>query len=141
MPAMRASTSANQAKGSAPLSFAVMISVAIEALGRAGVGPKDVAAVGISNQRETTIVWDRQTGETVCNAIVWQDRRTAPFCDRLRADGYEQFIRDKTGLVIDAYFSGSKIAWILENVPHARAKAEAGRLAFGASQGRSRRHE
>jgi glycerol kinase len=111
--------------------WTAQISVAIEALGRAGLGPKDVAAVGITNQRETTVVWDRQTGQPVCNAIVWQDRRTAPFCDRLRADGHETLIRDKTGLVIDAYFSGSKVAWILDNVPGARAKAEAGRLAFG----------
>lgn len=107
------------------------ISVAVEALGKAGIGPKDVAAVGITNQRETTVVWDRQTGEPVCKAIVWQDRRTAPFCDRLRAGGYEQLIRERTGLVIDAYFSGSKVAWILDNVPGTRQKAEAGRLAFG----------
>jgi glycerol kinase len=111
--------------------WTAQISVAVEALGKAGVGPKDVAAVGITNQRETTVVWDRQTGEPVGKAIVWQDRRTAPFCDRLRAGGHEKLIRDRTGLVIDAYFSGSKVAWILENVPGARQKAEAGRLAFG----------
>ena len=111
--------------------WTAQISVAVEALGKAGIGPKDVAAVGITNQRETTVVWDRQTGEPVCKAIVWQDRRTAPFCDRLRADGHETLIRDKTGLVIDAYFSGSKVGWILDNVPGARQKAEAGRLAFG----------
>ncbi len=111
--------------------WTAQISVAVEALGRAGLKPDEVAAVGITNQRETTVVWDRQTGSPVCNAIVWQDRRTAPFCDRLRADGHEQLIRDKTGLVIDAYFSGSKVAWILDNVPGARQKAEAGRLAFG----------
>jgi glycerol kinase len=111
--------------------WTAQISVAIEALGKAGVGPRDVAAVGITNQRETTVVWDRQTGEPVCKAIVWQDRRTAQFCDRLRAGGHEKLIRDKTGLVIDSYFSGSKIAWILDNVPGARQKAEAGRLAFG----------
>jgi glycerol kinase len=111
--------------------WTAQISVAIEALGKAGIGPKDVAAVGITNQRETTVVWDRQTGEPMCKAIVWQDRRTAPFCDRLRAGGHEKLIRDKTGLVIDAYFSGSKVAWILDNVPGARARAEAGRLAFG----------
>ncbi len=111
--------------------WTAQISVAVEALGRAGLRPEDVAAVGITNQRETTVVWDRQTGAPVCNAIVWQDRRTAPFCDRLRADGHEQLIRDRTGLVIDAYFSGSKIAWILDNVPGAREKAEAGWLAFG----------
>jgi glycerol kinase len=107
------------------------ISVAVEALGRAGLSPQDVAAVGITNQRETTVVWDRQTGQPVCNAIVWQDRRTAPFCDRLRADGHEKLIRDRTGLVIDAYFSGSKLTWILDNVPGARTQAEAGKLAFG----------
>jgi glycerol kinase len=111
--------------------WTAQISVAIEALGRAGIGPRDVAAVGITNQRETTIVWDRHTGEPVSNAIVWQDRRTATQCDRLRADGLGDLIRNKTGLVIDAYFSATKIAWMLDNVPGARAKAEAGRLAFG----------
>ncbi len=111
--------------------WTAQISVAVEALGKAGIGPKDVAAVGITNQRETAVVWDRETGEPVCKAIVWQDRRTAAFCDRLRAGGHERLIRDKTGLVIDAYFSGSKVAWILDNVPGARQKAEAGRLAFG----------
>lgn len=105
--------------------------VAVEALARAGLGATDIAAVGITNQRETTVVWDRRTGRPVTNAIVWQDRRTAPFCDRLRADGHEQLIRDKTGLVIDAYFSGSKLAWVLDNVPGARADAEAGHLLFG----------
>ncbi len=111
--------------------WTAQISVAVEALGRAGMKPDELAAVGITNQRETTVVWDRQTGQPVCNAIVWQDRRTAPFCDKLGADGHEQLIRDKTGLVIDAYFSGSKVAWILDNVPGARQKAEAGKLAFG----------
>jgi glycerol kinase len=111
--------------------WTAQISVAIEALGRAGLKPKDIAAVGITNQRETTVVWDRETGQPVGNAIVWQDRRTAPICDKLRADGDEEFVRDRTGLVIDAYFSGTKVAWILDNVPGARAKAEAGKLAFG----------
>ncbi len=111
--------------------WTAQISVAVEVLGRAGLKPDEIAAVGITNQRETAVVWDRQTGEPIHNAIVWQDRRTAPFCDRLRADGHEQLIRDKTGLVIDAYFSGSKVAWILDNVPGARQKAEAGQLAFG----------
>ena len=111
--------------------WATQIAVAVEALGRAQARPRDVAAVGITNQRETTIVWDRETGEPVCNAIVWQDRRTAEFCDRLKSGGHETFVRDRTGLVIDAYFSGSKIAWILDNVPGARGRAEAGRLAFG----------
>jgi glycerol kinase len=111
--------------------WATQIAVAIEALGRAQVRPRDVAAIGITNQRETTIVWDRDTGQPVYNAIVWQDRRTADFCDRLKADGHETLVRDRTGLVIDAYFSGSKIAWILHNVPGARERADAGRLAFG----------
>ncbi|MEP6592238.1 MAG: glycerol kinase GlpK [Acidobacteriota bacterium] len=107
------------------------ISVAVEALGRAQVRPRDIAAIGITNQRETAVVWDRETGEPVCNAIVWQDRRTAEFCDRLKADGHEAMVRERTGLVIDAYFSGSKIRWILDHVPGARARAEAGKLAFG----------
>jgi glycerol kinase len=111
--------------------WTAQISVAVEALGRAQLRPQDVAAVGITNQRETVVVWDRQTGQPVCNAIVWQDRRTAGFCDKLRADGAEALIRDKTGLVIDAYFSGSKVAWILDNVPGVRQKADAGQLAFG----------
>ena len=111
--------------------WATQIAVAAEVLGRAGVRPSDVAAIGITNQRETTVVWDRETGEPVTNAIVWQDRRTAEFCDRLKADGHEPAVADRTGLVIDAYFSGSKIAWILDNVSGARTRAEAGRLAFG----------
>ncbi len=111
--------------------WATQAGVAIEALGLAKIRARDVAAVGITNQRETTVVWDRQTGQPVCNAIVWQDRRTAAMCDRLRADGRADTFREKTGLVLDAYFSGTKIAWILDNVPGARAKAEAGQLAFG----------
>jgi glycerol kinase len=111
--------------------WATQISVATEALGRAHLQPRDIAAIGITNQRETTVVWDRETGVPVYNAIVWQDRRTAEFCDRLKRDGHEDFIRERTGLVIDAYFSGSKVAWILDNVPGAREKAEAGKLAFG----------
>ena len=111
--------------------WATQISVTTEALGRAHLRPRDIAAIGITNQRETTVVWDRETGKPVYNAIVWQDRRTADFCDRLKRDGHEDFIRQRTGLVIDAYFSGSKIAWILDNVPGARARAEAGKLAFG----------
>src|SRR3954452_25107106 len=111
--------------------WATQVAVAVEALGRAQIRPRDVAAIGITNQRETTIVWDRETGEPVCNAIVWQDRRTAEFCDRLKSDGHEALVRQRTGLVIDAYFSGSKIAWILDNVPSARKRAEAGKLAFG----------
>jgi glycerol kinase len=111
--------------------WASQIGVAVEALGRAQVRPADVAAVGITNQRETTIVWDRATGEPIHHAIVWQDRRTAGYCERLKADGAGELIQAKTGLLIDAYFSASKIHWILENVPGARARADAGELAFG----------
>jgi len=91
----------------------------------------DIAAIGITNQRETTIVWNKQTGEPVYNAIVWQDRRTASFCDELKAKGYEELIQEKTGLIIDAYFSASKIKWILDNVPEARALAQDDKLCFG----------
>ena len=105
--------------------------VAVEVLAGAGVRAGDIAAIGITNQRETTIVWDRRTGEPVGNAIVWQDRRTADMCDRLRSDGAEPLFRERTGLVLDAYFSGTKLAWILDNVDGARARAEAGDLAFG----------
>src|SRR5687768_1181777 len=106
------------------------LDVAREALSE-GVRIEDVVAVGITNQRETTIVWDRQTGEPIYNAVVWQDRRTAPLCDSLRASGAESLIRERTGLVIDPYFSGTKIAWLLDHVPGARARAERGELAFG----------
>jgi glycerol kinase len=105
--------------------------VAAEAVTKAGMMAADVAAIGITNQRETTIVWDRRTGEPVCNAIVWQDRRTSGMCDRLVRDGHSEIIAQKTGLVIDAYFSGTKLRWILDNVPGARARAERGELAFG----------
>ena len=91
----------------------------------------DIAAIGITNQRETTVVWNKQTGEPVYNAIVWQDRRTASFCDELKAKGYEELIQEKTGLIIDAYFSASKIKWILDNVPEARALAQDDKLCFG----------
>ncbi|HSP92697.1 MAG TPA: glycerol kinase GlpK [Vicinamibacterales bacterium] len=111
--------------------WASQIAVAAEAIARSQTGAAGVAAIGITNQRETTVVWDRQTGEPVCNAIVWQDRRTADRCDALKAAGFETLVRQRTGLVIDAYFSGTKLAWILDNIPGARAKAEAGRLAFG----------
>jgi glycerol kinase len=111
--------------------WASQIAVAAEVIARAQTGAASVAAIGITNQRETTVVWDRATGEPVCNAIVWQDRRTADRCDRLKADGFEGLVRERTGLVIDAYFSGTKLAWILDNVDGARAKAAAGRLAFG----------
>ena len=106
-------------------------SVAAEAVVKIGADGRNIAAIGITNQRETTIVWDRETGEPVYNAIVWQDRRTAPFCESLKKQGLTETIRSKTGLVIDAYFSGSKIRWILDNVKGARKKAEEGKLAFG----------
>jgi glycerol kinase len=107
------------------------IAVALEALAQANVRPADVAAIGIANQRETVIVWDRSTGRPICNAIVWQDRRTAAFCEQLKQGGYEAAIRQKSGLLIDAYFSASKIRWILDNVPNARQFAQSSRLAFG----------
>ncbi|CAB3757892.1 glycerol kinase GlpK [Paraburkholderia humisilvae] len=105
--------------------------VAAEAVTRAGVGGASIAAIGITNQRETTIVWDRDTGQPVYNAIVWQDRRTADFCDQLKAQRLEETVRAKTGLPIDSYFSATKIRWILDNVEGAREKARQGRLAFG----------
>jgi len=105
--------------------------VAVEALARAGIHSRDVAAVGITNQRETSIVWDRGSGEPVANAIVWQDRRTAPMCDQLRARGVEPMVQERTGLLLDPYFSATKIAWILDHVAGARERAEAGKLAFG----------
>ncbi|GAC1432341.1 MAG: glycerol kinase GlpK [Terriglobales bacterium] len=107
------------------------ISVAVEALSRAELRPRDIVALGITNQRETTIVWNRETGKPVYNAIVWQDRRTAAFCDQLKVDGREILIQQRTGLMIDSYFSASKITWILDHVPDARALADAGKLAFG----------
>ena len=107
------------------------IAVAQEALAKVGARPRDVAAIGIANQRETTIVWNRETGAPVYNAIVWQDRRTADFCERLRSEGHSPLIQQRTGLLIDSYFSASKVSWILENVPDARRHAEAGKLAFG----------
>lgn len=105
--------------------------VAAEVVTRLGINGKNIAAIGITNQRETTIVWDKITGKPIYNAIVWQDRRTADFCNQLKAQGHAQMIREKTGLVIDAYFSASKIRWILDNVEGARAKAEKGELCFG----------
>jgi glycerol kinase len=107
------------------------IAVAVEALASAHVQPREVAAIGIANQRETTIVWDRKNGRAVSNAIVWQDRRTADFCESLKAQGGESSIQQRTGLLIDSYFSATKVSWILEHVPDARRLAEAGRLAFG----------
>jgi glycerol kinase len=107
------------------------LATAREALAKAGIGAQQVAAIGITNQRETTLLWNRRTGEPVGNAIVWQDRRGAPLCDELRGRGLEPTFRDKTGLVLDSYFSGTKVKWILDHVPGARASAERGELAFG----------
>lgn len=106
-------------------------SVMIESLVNKGISVDQIAAIGITNQRETTIVWDRKSGKPIFNAIVWQDRRTAAFCDSLKEKGHSEMIASKTGLIIDAYFSATKIRWILENVEGARKKAEAGELAFG----------
>jgi glycerol kinase len=107
------------------------LDTARQALSAAGVRPRDVAAIGITNQRETTLVWDRRDGRPIYNAIVWQCRRTAPMCETLKANGLAEPIRQRTGLVLDAYFSGTKLAWLLENVEGARSLAEQGRLAFG----------
>jgi glycerol kinase len=107
------------------------LEVARSVLAKAGLKASDVAAIGITNQRETTVIWDRRTGEPIHNAIVWQDRRTASFCDELRRAGHAQLISKKSGLVIDAYFSGSKVNWLLNNVPGARERAQRGELAFG----------
>ena len=113
----------------------VILNTEIEAAGEAfeksGLSPTDIAGIGVTNQRETTIIWDKKTGQPIYNAIVWQCRRTAPICDEIIAAGMEDYIREKTGLLIDAYFSGTKIKWILDNVPHARERAEAGELLFG----------
>ena len=107
------------------------MSSAVEVMGKEGVRPRDVVALGITNQRETTIVWDRETGKPVYNAIVWQDSRTAALTRKLFDEGAEEAVRQKTGLLLSPYFSASKIAWILDNVDGARARAEAGKLAFG----------
>lgn len=107
------------------------LAVAIEAMAKLSVKPEEISGIGITNQRETTIVWDKETGEPVYNAIVWQCRRTAPMIDRLVKDGFDTTISEKTGLIPDAYFSASKIAWILEHVPGARERAEEGKLLFG----------
>ena len=106
-------------------------SAAAKAMSDAGLTASDIAAVGITDQRETSVIWDRITGEPIYHAIVWQDRRTAPFCDKLIADGISDTIRQKTGLLIDPYFSATKIRWMLDNVPHARERAERGELLFG----------
>ena len=105
--------------------------VAAQAISKAGARPEDVAAIGITNQRETAIVWEKATGKPIMNGIVWQDRRTAGICDEMKAKGLESYVRDNTGLVIDAYFSGTKVKWMLDNVPGARAKADKGELLFG----------
>ncbi len=111
--------------------WSTQIGSAAEALAGAGLTNADIAGIGITNQRETTILWDRTTGDPVCNAIVWQDRRTAEFCDQLRKDGHAELIQQRSGLLPDAYFSGSKIRWILDHVSDVRQRAERGELAFG----------
>lgn len=105
--------------------------VVIAVLKQAGVAASEIAALGITNQRETTVIWDRDTGAPICNAIVWQDRRTAPICEELRSKGHESLFRTRTGLLLDPYFSGTKIKWVLDNVEGARERAEKGMLAFG----------
>ena len=111
--------------------WSTMIGVVAEAMAKVKCAESDIAAMGITNQRETTIVWDKETGEPICNAIVWQCRRTSEYCDELKAKGLVEKIRSKTGLVIDAYFSATKLKWILDNVEGAREKAEQGKLLFG----------
>jgi glycerol kinase len=122
---------AGQVEHDAKEIWATQMATAVQALSRAALRPKDIAAIGITNQRETTLLWDRKTGEPLHRAIVWQDRRTAPDCSKLRADGAEDMVRARTGLVLDPYFSGTKLAWLLDNVKGARARAERGELAFG----------
>src|SRR5690606_10502934 len=111
--------------------WSTQLGVATEAVSKAGLSASQIAGIGISNQRETTVVWDRKTGKPIFNAIVWQDRRTASYCDQLKKEGHEDSIRHKTGLLIDSYFSATKIRWILDNVEGARERAEKGELAFG----------
>lgn len=111
--------------------WSTQLGVAVEAMSKIGASAEDIAAIGITNQRETVIIWDRETGEPVYNAIVWQCRRTSEYCDSLKAKGLTETFREKTGLVIDAYFSASKVKWILDNVEGAREKASAGKLLFG----------
>ena len=111
--------------------WATQLGVAVEAMGKVGARAEDIAAIGITNQRETTIVWDRATGDPVYNAIVWQCRRTSRFCDELKEQGLTDWFRERTGLVIDAYFSATKLKWILDNIPGARKRAEQGQLLFG----------
>jgi glycerol kinase len=111
--------------------WSTQIGVAAEAITKAGLSIQHIAAIGITNQRETTVVWDKQSGIPVYNAIVWQDRRTADYCDQLKAAGHASSIQQKTGLIVDAYFSATKVKWILDNVPDARARAEKGELLMG----------
>jgi glycerol kinase len=111
--------------------WSTQLGVAAEAISRANLSAEHIAAIGITNQRETTVVWERATGKPITHAIVWQDRRTAPFCDELKSKGLDRTIREKTGLVLDAYFSATKVRWILDHVEGARAKAEKGDLCFG----------
>ncbi|KAF0210565.1 MAG: glycerol kinase, partial [bacterium] len=111
--------------------WATQLSSAQMALAKANISPSQIAAIGITNQRETVVLWDRETGKPLHNAIVWQCRRTASFCDELRAQGHQDSIQAKTGLLVDAYFSASKIHWLLDNVPSAREQAKAGKLAVG----------
>jgi glycerol kinase len=111
--------------------WAAQLAVAVEAMARAKITAQDIAAIGLTNQRETTVVWDRESGEPIHRAVVWQDRRTAGYCDELKSAGHEPRVTEKTGLVIDAYFSGTKVKWLLDHVPGARDKARQGRLAFG----------
>src|SRR5205085_9219884 len=110
--------------------WSTQLATAREALAKAGLRAQDIAAIGITNQRETTVVWNRRTGEPVCNAIVWQDRRAEPTCAALRERGLEPTFREKTGLVIDAYFSGTKLKWLFEIVPGTRSDAATGALTF-----------
>ncbi|MBS0638997.1 MAG: glycerol kinase GlpK [Proteobacteria bacterium] len=111
--------------------WSTTVATALQALGNAGLTGRDIVALGIANQRETVVIWDRRTGKPIYNAIVWQDRRTAELCERLQREGHDPLIAERTGLLLDPYFSGTKIAWLLDNVSGARAAAEAGHLAFG----------
>jgi len=111
--------------------WSTQLETAREALAKAKLSPREIASIGITNQRETTVVWNRHTGEPICNAIVWQDRRSEPTCAAMRAQGLEPMFRERTGLIVDAYFSGTKLKWILDHVPGAREAAKRGDLAFG----------
>ena len=113
------------------LIWATMLAAAREAMAAGGISATEIASLGIANQRETTLLWEKATGQPLCNAIVWQCRRTAGRCDRLRSEGYTDFIRERTGLMPDAYFSATKLEWMLKNIPGAAERAAAGELAFG----------